>query len=187
MNVKTFLWLWFYRIPSLPRDVGNDDHECCQCSVGGTQWRRRSERERERGPVWVCDGILMLLRLLLCFLQPRHHSLCFPPSSPPAWQWWGWLFDRFQWIWSLVGSARIIWLHKQQQRHRSLTRAAYSYVLAPTPMQLPLFPNIQIDPVSNMQPRARQNCPLWPLSRCLSASYSSRIFKHQRICLVQLY
>ena len=98
------------------------------------QWRRHTveeavrERERERGPVWVCDGILMLLLLLLCFLQPRHHSLSFPPSSPPAWQRWWWLFDRFQWIWSLVGSARIIWLHKQRQRHRSLARAAYSYV-----------------------------------------------------------
>ena len=109
---------------------------------------RQSWSEGERGPVWVCDGILMLLRLLLCFLQPP--SLSLSPSSPPAWQWWWWLFDRFQWIWSLVGSARIIW----QQRHRSLARAAYSYVLAPTPMQLPLFPNIQIDPVSNMQPRA---------------------------------
>ena len=64
----------------------------------------------------------MLLRLHLCFLQPP--PLSFPPSSPPAWQRWWWLFDRFQWIWSLVGSARIIW----QQRHRSLTRAAYSYV-----------------------------------------------------------
>ena len=71
-KMMSFCWYWI--LPSSP-DVEDDDCDGCKCSVG-RQWGGGGQRERERlGPVWVCDGILMLLLsplFLLSFSSAAH-------------------------------------------------------------------------------------------------------------------